>query len=346
VKGDYSGPEGAGIVVREPTVDHIVLEVARGGIARRGLGVKEVDVGVLLNIGQDHLGTDWIETQEDLSLIKSTVIEVVKKTGTSVLNADDIVTMDVLDRARGNIILFSLNPNNTKIVEHIREGGTAVTIDERNVIIRSSELDVIVCTLEEIPITFGGIVEFNISNALASIGALHGLKLPIDQIRNGIMTFYPSTNQNPGRMNLFDFQTYKVLLDYGHNPESANAMAELLPRLSPGRKIALCHGTGSRTNEQIIEYGKALALVYDYILLTDYDPRHRPLGETSELVRAGLLAGGFASEKIEIVAEPDKALDFLFSKVEPGDLLVIQPDDLEPVMGQIMARYTKMLTSI
>lgn len=346
VNGDFSGPDGAGIVVREPTVDHIVLEAARGGIARRGLGVKEVDVGVLLNIGSDHLGTDWVETQEDLSLVKSTVIEAVKKTGTSVLNADDSVTMDVLDRARGNIILFSLNANNIKIIEHIREGGTAVTIDSRDVIVRKNELDIKVCALEEIPITFGGIVEFNISNALASIGALHGLGLPIEQIRNGIMTFYPSANQNPGRMNLFDFQTYKVLLDYGHNPESARALAHLLPRLSPGRKIALCHGTGSRTNEQIIEYGKALALVYDFIILTDFDPRHRPMGETPALVYEGLIKGGFQDDKVEIIAEPDKAVDYIFSKVEQGDLLVIQPDELEPVMSQIMDRYTQLLTRV
>lgn len=346
VNGDYSGPDGAGIVVREPTVDHIVLEAARGGIARRGLGVKEVDVGVLLNIGSDHLGIDWVETQEDLSLVKSTIIEAVKETGTSVLNADDIVTMDVLDRACGNIILFSLDPANKKVIEHIKGGGTAVTVDQRDVIIRNRELDIKVCTLEEIPITFGGIVDFNISNALASIGALHGLNLPIEQIRNGIMTFYPSANQNPGRMNLFDFHTYKVLLDYGHNPESARALAQLLPRLSPGRKIALCHGTGSRTNEQIIEYGKALALVYDYILLTDFDPRDRPIGETSDLVYQGLIQGGFQTDKIEIVEEPGKAVDLIFSKAEPGDLLVIQPDELEPVMSQIMERYTQILTRI
>ena len=136
--GDYSGPEGADIVVREATVDHIVLEVARGGIVRRGLGVDEVDVGVLLNIGNDHIGTDWIESQEDLSLVKSTVVEVVKKSGTSVLNADDSVTMSVLDRARGNIILFSIDPNNQKLKEHIKEGGTVVTVDKRNAIIRNS----------------------------------------------------------------------------------------------------------------------------------------------------------------------------------------------------------------
>ena len=346
ITGDYSGPEGAGIVVREPTVDHIVLEVARGGIVRRGLGVDEVDVGVLLNIGEDHLGTDWIESQEDLCLVKSTVVEVVKKTGTSVLNADDSMTMSILDRARGNIILFSLDATNQIIKEHIKDGGTIVTVDKRNVIIRNRELDIVVCTLEEIPITFGGIIDFNISNALAAIGALHGLSLPIEQIRNGIMTFYPSPNQNPGRMNLFDFQKFKVLLDYGHNPESARAMARLLPRLTQGRKIALCHGTGNRTTEQIIEYGKALASVYDYIVLTDFDPRNRPIGETPTLVYEGLIKGGFQEQNIEIVPEPGKAVDFIFSKAKTGDLLVIQPDELEPVMSQIMERYRQIVTHI
>lgn len=346
ITGDYSGPEGAGIVVREPTVDHIVLEVARGGIVRRGLGVDEVDVGVLLNIGEDHLGTDWIESQEDLCLVKSTVVEVVKKTGTSVLNADDSMTMSILDRARGNIILFSLDATNQTIKDHIEDGGTIVTVDKRNAIIRNRELDIIICTLEEIPITFGGIIDFNISNTLAAIGALHGLKLPVEQIRNGIMTFYPSPNQNPGRMNLFDFQEFKVLLDYGHNPESARAMARLLPRLTQGRKIALCHGTGNRTTEQIIEYGKALASVYDYIVLADFDPRDRPIGETPKLVCEGLIKGGFQEQHIEIVSEPGKAVDFIFSKVQKGDLMVIQPDELEPVMGQIMERYRQKVTHI
>jgi cyanophycin synthetase len=343
LKGDYSGPEGAGIVVREPTVDHVVLEVARGGIVRRGLGVNEVDVGVLLNIGSDHIGTDWIETQEDLSLVKSTVIEVVKKSGTAVLNADDSVTMSVLDRARGTIILFSLDLNNPNLMSHFQAGGTVVTVDDRNVIIKNRGLEIIVCLLEEIPITFGGIVDFNISNALAAIGALYGSNLSVEQIRNGVMTFYPSPNQNPGRMNLFDFHQFKVLLDYGHNPDSVRALAKLLPRLSPGRKIALCHGTGNRTNEQIIEFGKTLASIYDYILLADFDPRNRPTGETPELVREGLIMGGAKEENIEIVSESGSAVDYLFSKAREGDLLVIQPDELEPIMGQIMERYRQFL---
>ena len=135
-------------------------------------------------------------------------------------------------------------------------------------------------------------------------------------------------------------------MDYGHNLESARALARLLPRLSQGRKIALCHGTGNRTNEQIIEYGKALASVYDYIVLTDFDPRNRPLGETPKLVHEGLIKGGFQEGNVEIVPEPDEAVDYLFSKAKTGDLLVIQPDKLEPIMSQVMERFRQIVTLI
>jgi len=337
--GDYSGPEGASIVLREASVDHIVLEVARGGIVRRGLGVDQLDAGIVLNVGEDHLGADLVETQEDLSLVKSTVLEVVKKTGVSVLNADDNVTMSLLDRARGNPILFSIDSNNVHFKQHLEQGKTVITVVERNIIIRKSGVDIIICTLDETPITFGGIIDFNISNTLAAIAALHGLNLPAEQIKKGVETFYPSISQNPGRMNLFDFQQYKVLFDYGHNPESVRAMSQLLPRLSPGRKIGLCHGTGNRSNKQLIAYGEELALAYDYVLLTDFDPRHRPIGETSQLVYDGLIKAGFNKANIEIVVEPSEAVEYLFSKAKVGDLLVIQPNELEPMMTQILDRY-------
>ena len=343
LSGDYSGPQGAEIVMREPTIDHIVLEVARGGIQRRGLGVDKVDVGILLNIGSDHLGTDWIESQDDLKLIKSTIIESVKEFGTSVLNADDEVVMSVADRARGNIILFSLDKNSKIISNHVKNNGSAVLVDKRNIIIRNKELDIIICAIEEVPITFGGVIDFNIANTLAAVATLYGLKLSVEQIRNGITTFYPTPNQNPGRMNMFDFREYKVLMDYAHNSESARAFIKLLPKLLQGRKIGLCHGTGSRTDKQIIEYGKVLASVYDYVVLADFDPRQRPLGETSKLMYQGLISGGLKDVNIEIIQEADEAIDHIFSKVETGDLMVIHLNELEPVMSQIMERHHQML---
>ena len=343
ISGDYGGPEGAKIVLREPTVNHIVLEVARGGIIRRGLGVRKVDVGILLNVGTDHMGKDWIESEEDLCLIKSTVIEAVKESGISILNADDTSAMSVSDRARGSIILFSLDSANKEIVQHIKNGGTVVTLVERNVVIRTTGLDIPICSLEEIPITLGGIIDFNISNALAAIGALHGLKFSTDQIRNGIMTFHASTTQNPGRMNLFDFKKYKVLIDYGHNPDSVRAMKKLLPRISDGKKIILCHGTGSRTDTQIIEYGKALASVYDRVIVTDFDPRGRVIGETSNLVFQGLIEGGLEKENIELILDKNKAIEQFFLIGGAGDLLVIQIDELEPIMSEVIERHHKVV---
>lgn len=346
IQGDYSGPEGAKIVIREPSVNSVVLEVARGGLVRRGLGVEKVDIGILLNIGSDHMGTDWIESPEDLKLVKSTVIEAVKSDGVSVINAEDVGSMSVIDRARGNITLFSIDPQNLNFREHIENDRTGITVLDSNITILKKGLETCVCAVQDVPITLNGIIDFNTSNALAAVGALHGMGMPVEKIRNGLMTFHSSPNQNPGRMNLFDFKDYKVLIDYGHNPDAVRAIAKMLPKISKGRKVSLCHGTGNRTNEQLVQYGEALALVYDYIILTDFDPRKRPSGETVELVKKGLLKGGLKEAQIEVFTKnPEATLNHVFSKVEKGDLLVIQVDELEPVMTEVKKRHLENVTS-
>lgn len=344
IDGDYSGPEGAKTVIREPTVDHVVLEVARGGLVRRGLGVDHLDVGVLLNIGSDHMGTDWVEDQEDLKLVKSTVVEVVKPGGTSVINADDAAAMSVVERAKGKICLFSLNSKNRNLLKHVKDGGVGITVLDHNITIMNKGIDVCVCAVQDVPITLAGIVDFNSSNTLAAVAALYSIGMPVEKIRNGIMTFHSSPNQNPGRMNLFDFKDYKVLVDYGHNPDAVRALANLLPKISKGRKIALCHGTGSRTDDQLIKYGQALALVYDQVVLTDFDPRGRPVGETARLVEEGLLSENFNQDQIEIAnGSLVEVLDSLFSKAGQDDLLVIQIDELEPIMHQVKKRHLEKI---
>lgn len=344
--GDYSGPSGARIVLSDSNVDHAVIEAARGGIVRRGLGVKELNIGVLLNIGHDHLGRDWIETQEDLSLVKSTVIETVCEGGHSILNADDPVVMSLIARASGTIILFSLDPNNSALKKHLDNGGIVITQADEQLLIRTKDLDIIVCRIDEIPITVGGIVDFNISNVMAAVGALYGLGLSIEQIRNGIKTFYPSVNQNPGRLNIFDFDRFKLIVDFGHNSDSARAFAQLLSKFKNNRKVGLCHGSGSRTDEQIIDYGRTLATVYDHIILSEFDPRNRPLLETTELVKKGLLLSGFDPANIECVAEPTKAIDHLFSIAQDNDLMVLQIDELEPTLSQIVTRHKRDRASL
>jgi len=339
--GDYSGPEGSRIVLQEPTVDHAVLEVARGGIVRRGLGFDSCAVGVLLNVAEDHIGYDGVETLEELALVKSTVIEIVEPQGTAVLNADDEIVVGLRERARGRLILFSLEEENLVVCEHVAAGGTAVVLSRGRIVVRTAEKDIEVQHAIEAPITLRGIATFNTANALAAVAALHGLELPVESIRSGVMTFHPSSTQNPGRMNLIDFRNFRVLIDYGHNVPAVRALSGVLEHLARGRKLVVAHGTGSRTDEAIRSFGGALATTYDEIILTEEDPRSRKPGETSDLVRRGALEKGFPVERVHVVDEPLAAVDRAFSLVARDDIMVIQIDEVKPMLSHVMGHYQR-----
>ena len=343
VSGDYSGPEGSGIVLREPTVDHAVLEVARGGIIRRGLGFGSCSVGVLLNVAEDHIGVDGVEDLEELALVKSTVIEVVEDSGVSVLNADDPIVVGLQERARGQVVFFSLHPDNETIAHHVNSGGTAVVLQDGDVVIHSSEPSVHLLSVLEAPITLRGLATFNISNVLAAVAALHGLGIPVDMIRSGVSTFHSSATQNPGRMNLIDFVSFKVILDYGHNVPAVQALGTALPHITKGRKIVVAHGTGNRLDEHIKVFGAALAEVYDHLILADTDPRHRSPGETPNLVRAGALEQGHAEDKVVVINDPLEALDHAFAMVQAGDLIVVQVDEVEPMLKRAMEHFERVV---
>ena len=344
-KGDYSGPEGAGMVLREPTIDHAVLEVARGGIVRRGLAFSSCRVGVLLNITNDHIGCDGVDDLGELALVKSTVIEAVAEGGVSVLNADDEAVVGLHDRACGRVIYFSLRNDNPVVRRHLQKGGTAVVVSDAEVFVLSSEPPVSVLRVVDAPITLRGVATFNTANVLAAVAALVGLGLPVEAIRNGVSTFHPSATQNPGRLNVIDFVTFKVVVDYGHNVPAVRALGSMLPKLTNGRAIVVAHGTGNRRDEDIRELGVALSEVYDHIILTDLDPRDRAEGETPALVRAGALGAGFAEDRIEMVADPLMAIDRAFALVEPGDLVLVQVDDVEPMLDAVLRHFDQRVGS-
>ncbi|MHC4923531.1 MAG: glutamate ligase domain-containing protein, partial [Planctomycetota bacterium] len=332
----------SGIVLREPTVDHAVLEVARGGILRRGLGFDSCSVGIVLNVDEDHIGLDGVEDLEELSLVKSTVIEIVRDSGVSVLNADDPVALGLKDRARGNLTLFSLHPDNEAIAQHRGTGGTAVVVEDGAVVVHSSRPALSVLSVREAPITFRGLATFNIANVLAAVAALHGLGIPVDMIRKGVSTFHPSATQNPGRMNLIDFVAFKVLVDYGHNVPAIKALGGTLASLAKGRKIVVAHGTGNRLDEYIKELGAVLADVYDHLIVADADPRGREPGETPELVRTGALEAGMVEAGVEVVCDPIEAIDRAFEIVQPGDLIVVQVDEVEPMLKRVMEHFERL----
>ena len=345
LKGDYSGPEGARKVMMDSTIDHAVFEVARGGILRRGLGFKECDVGVLLNITSDHLGEGGIDTLEELTRLKSTVTESVKSTGYSIFNADDPLVISCLDKTKGQPILFSKDSENEALKTNFEKGNMNVTINDGVIIIQKRGWTSTVAGVIEIPITFDGNAGFNVENVMAAVAATAALGLNETQIRAGLVSFSPSIGQSPGRMNIIDMGEFKVVVDYGHNIGAVIATGDFIKGLMPGRKIRMASGVGNRRGDDIVEFGVALSKYYDHIVLCDADPRGRNIGETASIVKEGLLKGGFKEEMITMVLDEKEATRISLDMAKPGDLVVLQVDNVTQVIKDVLDYKTKLVGS-
>lgn len=344
IEGDYSGPEGAKIVLMDASVDHAVLEVARGGIIRRGLGFEETDVAVITNITRDHLGEGGINTLEDLTRLKGTIIETVKPTGYAVLNADDELVLTLKEQTKGQVILFSLEHDNPELLKHHAAGNIIVTLIDESLIIKKGPLVSTVAKVNEIPLTFGGFALFNVSNTLAAVAATYALGLNEKQIRAGVISFSPSIGQSPGRMNIIDMGNFKVMVDYSHNIGAVKATGQMLPFIAPGKKIRMAVGTGNRRTQDIIDFGESLAEFYDFVVITDTDPRNRAPGETCELVQEGLIKGGYAKENIAIILDGREATRKALEMASAGDIVVLQADDIQQVIQDVLD-YKTILTN-
>ncbi len=343
LEGDYSGPSGARHILTEPLVDHAVLEVARGGILRRGLGYDESDIGVFLNISADHLGLDGLNTLEDLADLKSVVVDNIKPKGFAVLNADDELVMKSIDKIKANIILFSLDNTNPVLLTHISNDGIAVTVKDGNIILRKGAIDMKIARISNVPITFGGKALFNIANTLAAVGATYAVGIDIKTIQTSLVTFNSSTGQLPGRANLIDVGSFKVLIDYGHNPSAIESLAGLIPHLTNGRKINVGSGTGNRRDEDILNFGRNMGKMYDEIILCDSDPRDRKPGETAELAREGVLSSDFPKKNIQIVLDEGEAIQTALEMANEGDLVVIQANYIKEAIHIVLEYKEKLL---
>ncbi|MGD9252261.1 MAG: cyanophycin synthetase, partial [Desulfobacterales bacterium] len=233
--GDMSGPYSAKVVLRDPMVDCAVLETARGGILREGLGYKMADVGVVLNVQPDHLGLKGIHTIEDLAKVKSVVAEMVRKGGVTVLNADDEQCVNMAPYCREEVVYFSLRPSNPVIQAHIDNDHTAVVYDRGYITIITGESATPVARAVEMPITLEGRAVFNIQNSLAAAAVGYAMGLKTESIRRGLISFFPSPSQTPGRANFFSIKDFEVMLDYAHNPPAYQNIIDLISRLGHKR---------------------------------------------------------------------------------------------------------------
>ncbi len=333
LEGDNTGPISAGIVLSSKEVEAAVLETARGGIIKRGLGYDLADVGVITNISDDHLGLDGINTLEDLAFVKSLVIEAVKPDGHSVINADDAMARYFMNRASGNIILFSKTDSNPLLLEHVKKGGKAVYVRENKMVISEGNKGMAILSLEDVPITYGGKLECNIENALAAVSALYALNVSVTVIRKGLRTFRPDADSNPGRMNLFNMGYFSVMLDYGHNVAGYRAVIDFAEKLQPERLVGVIGMPGDRLDSSIGEVGEICAKAFSTIYIKeDRDLRGRRQGEVAQILYNSVIEKGFKKENVNIILSEEEALETAILNAKPGDLIIMFYEQFEPAL--------------
>ena len=334
------------MVLRDPTVEIAVLETARGGLLRAGLGFDGCDIGVVMNVTADHLGLKDINSLEDMARVKAIVPENVFKSGYAVLNADDKLVLNMRDKLNSNVALFSMDENNPEIKKHIRKGGIACVYEHNFITLLKGQWKLRVEKVINIPLTFGGRAAFMIQNVLAatlSSYILHGVS--IEDIKFGLSSFVPSVTQTPGRLNLIDVGNFTVLTDFAHNPAGMEALSKFVEKLPNKVKTGVIGGTGDRRDEDIRNLGKSAAkMLTSIIIREDASLRGRKEGEVNKIVLEGV-----RSEKpdvpVKTIEDEVKAINFGLKNAKKDDLLVILPDNI-PRAIEIVNKFRDKLNEI
>jgi cyanophycin synthetase len=334
--GDCTGPVSAEFVLKDPSVDFAVLETARGGILRSGLGFSQCDIAIVTNVAADHLGLKDINSIEDMARVKGVVPESVRKDGTAILNADDDLVYAMKDGLKCKVALFSLDENNPRIIEHCNAGGLATIVENGYVTICKGNWKIRVDKVVNIPLTFSGKAVFNIQNILPAVlaGFIRGFK--IEDMRLALETFIPSPTQTPGRMNLFQFRNFQVMVDYAHNSAGFNAIAKFLEKVEATPKVGIIAGVGDRREEDIINLGKIAAQMFDEIIIRqDRNLRGRTEQEIIDFMLAGVKSID-PEKEVKVIRSEIEAIDFAINNAKKGAFIVICSDVVPDALQQVM----------
>lgn len=341
VKGDLTGPRAAQMILRDPTVDAAILETARGGLLRSGMGYERCDVGAVLNVDADHLGLKGIETVEDLARVKRIVVEVA--TDTAVLNADDELCLKMASHTQAdNICYVTMNANHPLVREHVRIGGRAIVLEQgmngHMITIYENSSNIQLMWTHLIPATIDGKAMHNVQNAMFAAAICYSMGKSLEDIRQGLRTFATSYFQAPGRLNVFEEHPFKVILDYGHNPAAIEAMTKLCTQLEPkGRKLICFSMPGDRRDEDIVAAAKIVAGKFDhYICKADDGRRGRGDAEVPEMLRKTLIENGVPDDQIQIIPSEIDAVDAALNMGAVDDLLLVFGDNIARTWKQII----------
>jgi len=340
VEGDMTGPVSARMVMADPQIDFAVLETARGGLVRAGMGVAEVDVGAVLNVASDHLGLRGIDTLEQLAEVKRVVVEAAREC--AVLNADDPNVLKMSGYTDARVLCYvTMNPSHPLVREHVRAGGRACALEQgvngHMITLYDKGSHIPLLWTHLIPATLEGRALHNVQNAMFAAAMAFSMGIKLDPIRHGLRTFDTTFFQAPGRMNVFSEHPFKVIMDYAHNAHAVGMMADLAQRLDAARRIVVVAGPGDRRDEDLREIAGAVAGRFDhYIVRRDDSLRGRDGDEVPRIIARALLAAGVAESAISIIPDEQEATDAGLRMARPGDLLLVFADALTRSWKQII----------
>jgi cyanophycin synthetase len=339
-QGDTTGPQSAQVILQDPTVEVAVLETARGGILRSGVGFNECDIAIVLNVAADHLGIGDIDTVEDLAHLKSVVAETARPNGYAILNADDPLVATMAERVKAQVAYFSMHSDNELVRTHTQQGGLAAVYENGYLSILKGDWTLRIEQAANVPLTMGGRAPFMIANALAASLAAFAHGISLEDIRTALSTFQPSAGQTPGRMNLFNLGDFHAMVDYAHNPHSYEALAGFV-RNWAGERIGVIGGPGDRRDEDFVALGKLSAEMFDRIYVKeDDDNRGRPRGDAAALIRQGIQSAD-STVAYETILNETTAINTALDSAPKGSLVVILPESVSRAIGLIQARNPK-----
>lgn len=331
-KGDDTGYLSARTVLLNKDVQVAVLETARGGIIKKGLAYDAADVAVITNITEDHLGLDGINTMEELAFVKSLVGEAVKEDGYTVINCDDKWSKKIIPRIKNKKILFSKNKDNELLLKEINNGGIAVYIDNNKMYsVNNNQIHHII-DLDNMPLTLGGVLEFNIENSMASCAALIGLNIDYCMISNGFKTFEPSLKFNPGRFNIYTYKGIQIIFDYGHNIEGYRSTLNAVKKIKGNKVTGIVGVPGDRKDENMHKIGELCGEFLDNIIIKeDKDRRGREQGETAALIKEGVLKTS-NNKNVSVILNEIDAFKESINQSKPLDTIIVFYEELEPLL--------------
>ncbi len=326
MKGDCTGPASAEFVLKDPTVNFAVLECARGGLLRAGLGFKKCDVAIVTNVSADHLGLKGIHTVEQLARVKAVIPETVLPDGYAILNADDDLVYEMRRNINCNLALFSMDENNPRIKALQRIGGITAIYENGYVTLCRGEWKMRLMKAESIPLTYGGKARFMIQNILPAVIAANVQGISIEDTKAALETFIPSASSTPGRLNLFKFNNFDILLDYAHNPAGMRALQKFTDNLDATVKVGIIAGIGDRREEDNNEMGSIAAEMFDEIIIRqDKNLRGKSEADLINMLDAGIKKQD-PNKKTTIIPSEKEAIIHAVSNAEKGSLIVLCSD--------------------